>query len=173
MKKTNHPESTADTYRCFDPISGELVYELAVNSENADLIEMLRADDERVHKQNNWVKNHIAQSKPVDPETGEEVLEEQNLAFLDWTYSPEFVLFASDEPDAFDAKTLDKLSNLHVAVKQLTVPQQTLIYQFFGKQMTMTQIARLESNSCTPQAIYDRIAKIKKRLRKLMEQAAF
>jgi len=172
MNKTtkNAPETTAaDTCRCFDPVSGKLVYELAVNDENAALIEMLRADDESVRKQNNWVKNHITQSKPTDLETGEALPDDQNLAFLDWTYSPEFVLFASDEPESFDVQTLDKLCALRAAVKQLTVPQQTLIHQFFGKQMTMPQIAQLEENNCSKQAIFNRIAKIQSRLRKLME----
>ena len=171
MNKTtkNTPETTAaDTYRCFDPVSGKLVYELAVNDENAALIEMLRADDENVRKQNNWLEKHISQAKPIDPETGETLSEDQNIAFLDWTYSPEFVLFASDEPDSFDAQTLDKLGALHAAVKQLTASQQTLIYQFFGQRMTMTQIAHSEGNDRTPQAIYNRIFKIKVRLRKLL-----
>jgi len=169
MKKTNKSQGIAPaTYRYHDPISGELVYELAVTRKNAKLIEMLRADDERVRKQDNWAERYISKPKPTDIESDEASSDDQLLDFPDWTYSPEFVLFASDEPDSFDAQTLDKLEALHAAVKQLTEAQQTLIRQFFGQRMTMSQIARLEGSTCTPQAIYNRISKIKARLRKLL-----
>ena len=132
----------------------------------AQHIAALHEFDADVQRQEWRDDKYIRRKKPIDRKTGKPLPEDKDMAYADWSASPEFILFSEKKVEAPFARFWDKLLDI---IEQLQPQQQELIRQFFGERKTISQIARAEKVS--PQAIHNRLTKLTARLKKLLEES--